>query len=301
MGENLSEGPSRELKRGNWYALSAYTAWGFFPAYWHLLKAFPAFEILSHRILWSFAFYWTLLGWRTKGRSSVSWLKLFKNREARNLILLASVFISTNWCLYIYAVTHGHILEASLGYFITPLLNVGMGRIILNERLTPLRWTAMALAAAGVMVLVVQAGQVPVIALSLAFTFATYGLIRKKIKADVFEASTAETAAVVIPALITALYLRFGAENPVPMGAADLFFLIGGGIVTGIPLVWFAQAARLLPLSRLGFFQYIAPSIQFVLGVWVYGEPFTQAKLYAFAFIWAALGVFTYESTRRQV
>lgn len=293
---------------GTLYALGAYTLWGIFPIYWKFLIAFSALELIAHRLIWAFFFY-LFLSWYYARASDDStshrvrltrWLQLFTDPQTRLRILAASVLLTSNWLLYIYAVNSGQVVEASLGYFITPLLNVLTGWLVLRESLTPMRWLSLALAASGVALLALQADHFPIFALSIAITFSAYGLIRKRLKVSVFDASTAETATLLIPAIIFVVYSRYfapGAHDATPF---EFTLLAMSGFVTGLPLIWFAQAAIRLPLSRLGFFQYIAPTIQFLLGVFAYGEPFSSTKLWSFALIWLALGVFSWETLRQK-
>lgn len=289
--------PSSQQKSGSLYALGAYTLWGFFPVYWKWLKALPAQEILGHRILWSFVFYWLWVCARRDG--TWSWFRLLKNSSTAIPVVLASVFLTSNWLLYIWAVNNGHVVESSLGYFITPLLNVFMGKVLFKETLSRLRWIAMGLAAIGVSILAVYTGHIPWIALGLAISFSIYGALRKRISVDVFQTSTAETSVMVLPALAVVIYSRWLTPGTAPLTPTEYTFLIGSGVITGLPLIWFAQAARRLPLSSLGFFQYIAPSIQFTLGLVVFKEPFSLVHLKAFLFIWTALALFTYETVRQ--
>ncbi|MEK7357767.1 MAG: EamA family transporter RarD, partial [Bdellovibrionota bacterium] len=267
----MSETKLPATTSGSLYALGAFLAWGLFPIYWKFLGAFPALELIAYRVVLSFLFYWFLA--RRNGSSLFGWLDLFRETRQGLAIVAATAMISTNWLLYVWAVNSDHVVDASLGYFITPLLNVLMGSLLLKERLNRARWIAIALATAGVLVLAVQGGTFPWIATSIALTFSIYGLIRKQLKSDVFETSTAETAVIFVPALLYAIYIR--GFDPTAHSAAVLeaTLILFGGVVTGIPLIWFAQAARRLPLSSLAFFQYIAPSLQFLLGVLVYGEP----------------------------
>ncbi|HVK62289.1 MAG TPA: EamA family transporter RarD [Bdellovibrionales bacterium] len=287
---------------GTLYALGAYTLWGFFPIYWKFLTAFSSLELIAHRLIWAFLFY-LFLSWhysKASGRQSLTrWIDIFRNRETGFAVMAASVLLTTNWLLYIYAVNSGQVVEASLGYFITPLFNVLTGWLVLRETLSRTRWISIALAAIGVSMLAFQADHFPWIALSLATTFSLYGLIRKRLKVSVFDASTAETATLVVPAAIFVIYSRFFAPGHHDATHFEFTLLALSGVVTGLPLIWFAQAAIRLPLSKLGFFQYIAPTIQFLLGVFIYNEPFSSTKLWSFAFIWLALAVFSWETLRR--
>jgi chloramphenicol-sensitive protein RarD len=288
---------STTQRSGSLNALGAYTLWGLFPVYWKLLHAFDAVELISHRVVWAFLFYWLMS--IKGGARPLAWLELFRLPRARWLVSVAGILLSLNWLVYIWAVNSGFVVEASLGYFITPLFNIMMGRLILKEHLSRTRWLSVALAAAGVLWLSLQGERFPWIALALASTFSTYGLIRKRLQSDILAASTGETAVILLPALVVILnerVLKSAAHAPTLL---ETTMIVMSGIVTGVPLLWFAKAARLLPLSTLGFFQYIAPTIQFVLGVFVYQESFPAAKLQAFLLIWAALVVFTWESLRR--
>ncbi len=284
-------------REGVLYAFGAYFLWGLFPVYWKWLRHVPALEILAHRVFWSFTFYWFFVAWTNRKKAFI-WFDVLKDRSLRYRVALASVLLTANWLLYIWAVNNGHILESSLGYFITPLLNVLMGSFILKEKLSRLKWISVGLAAIGVITMGIQSGQLPWISIALAVTFSVYGLIRKRINVNVFQTSTAETSLMVIPALVVILTMR-SSSSAIALSAVDYLLLILSGIVTGLPLIWFAHAAQRLPLSTLGFFQYIAPTLQFALGVLVYKEPFSAAKLFAFAFIWAALAVFSWETVNR--
>ncbi|MES2855151.1 MAG: EamA family transporter RarD [Bdellovibrionota bacterium] len=299
------------LSSGTMYALGAYTLWGFFPIYWKFLTAFSSLELIAHRLIWAFVFYLFLSAYQANkdlkltGKDSdwaasfTRWIQIYKNPKLGGPVLIASVLLTTNWLLYIYAVNSGQVVEASLGYFITPLFNVLTGWLVLRESLSRARWVSLALAATGVSMLAIQADHFPWIALSLATTFSLYGLIRKRLLVSVFDASTAETASLVVPAAIFVIYSRFFAVGSHDATTTEFTLLALSGVVTGLPLIWFAQAAIRLPLSRLGFFQYIAPTIQFLLGVFIYNEAFSTAKLWSFAFIWLALGVFSWETLRR--
>jgi chloramphenicol-sensitive protein RarD len=291
-----TETAAERQKKGTLYAIGCYFLWGFFPIYWKLLGAFAAFEILAHRITWSFVFYWGLLAWRRQ--SPHGWLKLYQNPKSAIALVAAGGFLTGNWFLYIWAVNNGHVLESSLGYFITPLVNVMLGFVFLGERLTRLSWVATALAAIGVLILAFQTQDVPWIALGLAFSFGLYGLIRKQLVADIFEASAAETFLVLIPAVAVMSFYRFGAGAPA--APVDWVLFVASGVVTGLPLIWFSYAAVRLPLSSLGFFQYIAPTLQFLSGVFIFHEPFSLVQLKAFAFIWLGLVVFSWESLRKR-
>lgn len=283
-------------KSGTLFALGAYSLWGLFPIYWKWLGHFSSLEILAERMVWSFLFYWMLTLWREK--HGLAWIKLFVHRSTRQPIILASLLIACNWVIFIWAVNNGYVLETSLGYFLTPLLNVLIGRVALKEQLSRARWVAIGFATLGVVVMTLQAERFPWISLVLGGTFAIYGLIRKRLEVSVFQVSTAETFVLFLPAVIAAFYFRSVATSTATLMDWTLF--IGSGIVTGLPLFWFANAARRLPLSTLGFFQYIAPTIQFLLAVFIYHEPFALPRFTAFVLIWSALGIFTWESVKKR-
>lgn len=301
MSDDLRSGGATsrtEGATGALYALGAFLAWGLFPIYWKWLGAFPAVELIAHRLVFAFIFYWLLT--IRNGATRFAWLDLFRDHKQGLAIIAATVLLTANWLLYVWAVNSGHVVDASLGYFITPLLNVLSGFLILKERLTRARWIAISLAAIGVLYLAIQGGTFPWIATSIALTFSTYGLIRKRLKANVFDTSTAETGVLVVPALLYVIYQRFFDAAAHQATMPEVGLLLVSGVITGLPLIWFAQAARRLPLSSLAFFQYIAPSIQFLLGVVAYHEPFDSTKLQAFLFIWTALAIFSWDSFRSQ-
>jgi chloramphenicol-sensitive protein RarD len=275
----------------------AFLLWGLFPLYWKLLAAVPALEVVAHRTAWGFvavAAWVTLRGRWADARSVAS-------RPATIARLAGSaVLIALNWLLYVWAVIHDHVVEASLGYFVNPLVNVLLGVLVLGERLSRAQRVAVALAAAGVAVLTVGHGRLPWIALALAVSFGLYGLARKTVGADAVVGLLWETGLLAPLALgwLASLDARgtgsFGAAHP---GASALLAL--GGAVTAVPLVLFALGARSLPLSTLGLLQYVSPSIQFLLAVLVFREPFTAAHAATFACIWAALGVLSWDLRRR--
>ena len=279
-------------RTGVLYALGAYTLWGFFPLYWHLLQGIPSTEILVHRVLWSFAFYFGLL----KFRKTQIDFKVILKPAILTKIGMAALFISANWLLYIHAVNTGHVIESSLGYFMNPLVNVFLGFLILKEKLSRLSWIAVFVAAIGVVVLTLRLGQFPWIAVLLAVTFGLYGLTRKKIQMDALTASCIETGLMLIPSLVMIFY--FIQTTPQVHAVSSWVLLALGGVITGVPLLWFAEAAQRLPLSSLGFFQYIAPTFQFLSGVLFFKEEFTRSHLWGFVFIWLALLIFVFEKLR---
>lgn len=287
---------------GVFYALAAYVSWGFFPLFWKLLYSVPPLEVLAHRIVWSFLFLAVLTFIAGHKKSLVSNIK---NKKSILIYSLSAVLISTNWYIYIVAVNSGHVLEGSLGYFINPLINVALGAVFLKEKLRKMQWASVALAAAGVLYLTFHSGKIPWFALSLACTFGTYGLVRKLAPAPSLVGSTIE-AGLVLPFAFLFLCSKtyFNLQSPAYTSPNILLLLIIGGAITALPLVWFSEAAKRMPLSILGFFQYIAPSLQFVSAVLIFNEPFLFEQKVTFTVIWAALTLFAadaYNTFCRQV
>ncbi len=288
-----------ELKRtqqGVLLAVLAYIMWGIAPIYFKALGDVPPFEILCHRVIWSFVFLAALL-YFTKGWPTVK--ATLSNKTKLLYLLVTSVTIGANWLVFIWAISIGHMLDASLGYYINPLFNVLLGMLFLNEKLRKLQWLAVVLATAGVVVQLVVFGSVPIIAMLLAFTFGMYGLLRKKVNLDAFTGLFIETL-VLLP--IAFLYLFAFADTATSHLGNNSWLLnvllISAGIVTTLPLLCFAGAAVRLRLATLGFIQYIGPSLMFILAVFVYGEAFSNDKIVTFACIWAALIVFTWDGIK---
>ena len=285
-------------RRGMWVAVGAYVLWGVMPLYWHLLKAVPSLQIVLHRIAWSALFVGAYLLWRD-GRG---WLRrTLAGPRLGWMLALSGVLIAFNWGLYIWAVNAGHVVETALGYFINPLLNVLIGVLFLRERLRPLQWLSVAVAAAGVLWLAVRYGQVPWIALALAASFGLYGVVRKLAHVDAVAGLGVESAYLFLPAIAVLAWTEahggggFGAGY----GAAASTLLVLGGIVTALPLVGFAYAVRRIPLATVGLLQYIAPTLQFLIGVLVFREPFDRERLVGFACIWLALAIFAADGLLR--
>ena len=286
--------------RGYLYALLAYATWGFLPIYWKQLQDLPVLETLAHRLVWS-AVVMLLLLTLLKDRS---WLHRLR-RSPHTLLLLgaASLLTFVNWLTYMWAVDTGYVARISLGYFINPLLSVLLARLFLGERLRGLQKAAVLVAATGVIYLTLSRGELPWIALSLASTFGIYGVIRKKIDLSGPQGFGSEMTLLLGPALLFLLVTgQQGGGAMTSGGWVRIVLLLGTGVVSAIPLVSFGAAARLVPLSTLGLMQYLAPSTQFLLGVFLYKEPFTTADLVGYAFIWAALFLYSLEgimNTRR--
>lgn len=281
------------MNKGIWYGVAAYALWGFFPIYWKLLHHVPALQLLGHRIGWSFLL---LLGVLFVTRQ---WDEFRATLNARTFLiyLIAALLIGVNWLTYVWAVNAGLIVETSLGYFINPLLSVLMGVIFLRERLRFAQWIPVTLAAIGVAYLTFAYGQLPWIALLLAFTFGFYGLVKKLAPLGSFYGLTLETGILFLPALA---YLGVVQANDTAVFLhADILsdlLMLGAGLVTTVPLLMFATAAKQIPLSTMGVLQYLAPTIQFLIGVFMYKEAFDQSRLIGFSLVWLALIIFWIEN-----
>jgi chloramphenicol-sensitive protein RarD len=272
--------------------VGAYLSWGLFPLYWRQLAGHDPLLILGHRILWSFAFVAVLLGatgaWRQVGPA-------LRDRRSLWTLLATTTLISGNWYLFIWAVNAGHITQASLGYYINPLINVLLGRLFLGERLSPLQRGAVVLAAAGVGLFTFGLGVFPWVSLVLAGSFGVYGLLRKVVSVGPLPGLAVETAFAIPFALLVLWVAPVGVGGHLGAGAVDASLLIGSGVVTAIPLIWFAAGARRLRYATLGILQYIAPTGQLALAVGVYGEPFTPLHGATFAAIWGAVALYLWD------
>ena len=280
--------------RGVLYAIMAFLIWGFCPLYFKLLTTIAAGEILSHRIIWSCLLLLVLL--LASRRFYRVQAVLRQPRQLLNLTLSA-LLVAGNWLLFIWSVNNNHLLEASLGYYINPLLNILLGMLFLGERLRRIQSLAVALAGVGVIIQVVLLGHLPWIALTLAASFSIYGLIRKQIAVDAQTGLFVETMLLLPLALIYLLTLANSSTSDLTLNASSLnLLLMAAGVVTTVPLLLFTAGARLIPLSTLGFIQYLGPSIMFLLALFYYDEPVQPAKLLTFGFIWSALLLFSWES-----
>ncbi len=280
--------------RGLLAALGAFTLWGLLPLYWKALSAAIPIEILCHRISWSTLVTILLL---VLMRRSGKLLKTLRERKVILTFLLTSLLLSTNWLIYIWAVNSDYIVESSLGYYINPLINVLLGVLFLKERLRTAQWTAILLAAVGVCYLTFVYGRFPWIAIVLALTFGTYGLLRKTAPLASLEGLCLETTILCFPALLVLFYL--GSHEQLTFvqqsGGKQLLFA-GTGIVTSLPLLLFGYAAQKLPLSTLGVIQYLAPTLQLCIGIFVYKEPFPQEQMIGFSLVWCGLAIYGLES-----
>ena len=288
---------SREQKLGGIFAASAYSLWGLAPLYFKQIDFIPATEILVHRVVWSFLLLMLVLLALKQGHKV---LTVLRQPATLGWLLLSALLLGGNWGLFIWAVNSNHMLDASLGYYINPLLNVLLGMLFLGERLRTLQWAAVALATSGVLLQVLTFGSVPWIALTLAGSFAIYGLMRKKLAVDAISGLFIESL------LLLPLALWYWANYADSSGANLLAnswqlnsYLVAAGLVTTVPLLCFIAGARRLQLSTMGFFQYIGPSCMFVFGVWLYHEPFAAERLLTFGLIWLALLLYTADAWRQ--
>ncbi|WP_110208887.1 EamA family transporter RarD [Nocardioides daejeonensis] len=291
-----------EERRGLALGVAAYAMWGLFPLYWPLLEPAGAVEILAHRVAWSMLTMAVLI---VATRRTTHLRRLFAVRRTRNLLAVASTVIAVNWGTYIWGVNHGHVVETSLGYFINPLVTVLMGVLILRETMRPLQWLAIATAASAVVLLTIDFGRPPWVALTLAFSFGTYGLAKKQANAGSVESLTFETMLLTPVAVGYIAYLTIiGEGHFATEGAGHALLLTGTGVITAVPLICFGAAAIRLPMVTLGLLQYLAPIIQFALGVWVLHEEMPAGRWIGFTLVWLALVIFTFEAAghrRRQL
>ncbi|MFE5716076.1 EamA family transporter RarD [Streptomyces sp. NPDC056501] len=285
-----------EGRAGLLYGIGAYGMWGLVPLFWPLLKPAGAVEILAHRMVWSLVF----VGLALLALRRWSWIpELARSPRKLALITVAAAVISVNWGLYIWSVNAGKVVEASLGYFINPLVTIALGVLVLKERLRPVQWAAVGVGFAAVLVLAIGYGQPPWISLTLAFSFAIYGLVKKKLNLGGLESLAAETAVLFLPALGYLIWLgtqgalAFGSE-----GAGHAALLASTGIVTAVPLVCFGAAAIRVPLSTLGLLQYLAPTFQFLLGVLYFHEAMPPERWAGFSLVWLALTLLTWDALR---
>ena len=279
------------------YAALAFVWWGLFPLYFRIVTTVPAAQILAHRVVWCLLFLAAVL----TSRHQWGWLRqVLRQPKVLAAFVASALLIGANWLAYIWAVNHGHVLEASLGYFITPLVNVLLGMTLLHERLRRAQWLALAIATCGVVWLTLQAGRPPWIALTLAISFGGYGLLRKIAVLGALEGLTLETLLLAPLALLVLglATLHGSASFPAPDALTNVW-MIALGPITAVPLLLFAAGARRLSMATLGIVQYLGPSIQFLLGVWVFDEPFSAARSAGFACIWLALVIYTFDGWRR--
>jgi chloramphenicol-sensitive protein RarD len=285
-----------ESRKGIWYAVAAWTVWGLSPVFWNLVPNIGATMLLLHRIIWSVVILAIVLfatgQWRSIRSSYRSW-------RSRLYTVAAALLVFANWAIFLWAVTNDHIVEASLGYFINPLVSVALGVVFLGERLRPLQWSAVAIAAAGVAAMAIRVGSVPWISLVLALSFGTYGLIKKNAETpSPFISLFGESTFLSIPALIALMFIVQPSGASFGDSPSVSLFLVSTGLITVVPLALFAAATKRIPLATVGVLQYIAPSLQFALGVFLYGEAMTQEKLVGFIVVWIALILYSFDTWR---
>ena len=285
-------------RRGLLAAATAFTIWGVFPAYWHLLKAVPSMQIMAHRVVWSAVL---VVGWLLWRQGWDWWRTIAARPRMLAALALSGAVIAFNWGLYIWAVNAGHVVETSLGYFINPLVTVALGVVVLRERLRRPQWIAVACAAAGVAWLTWSAGSPPWIALGLAGSFALYGLVRKLVPVDAVAGLGVESLFMFLPALAYVLWAEAGHGGGFIGGwsLGTQLLLVCSGVVSAVPLIGFAYGVRRIPLSVVGLLQYIAPTLQLLLGVWYFHEPFGAAQLLGFGAIWLGLAIYASEGLWR--
>ncbi len=280
---------------GYFYTLTAFFLWGFQPLYWKQLSYVSPLELLAHRILWSFL----LVGLLYLITRPDPIKNVFANKTTLMLLIGTAFLIAVNWFLYIFAVFNAHIVEASLGYYINPLMNILLGRVFLHERLKPIQRIALCLSIFGVLYFTLDYGRFPWIALTLATAFGFYGLLKKLTPLDSLSGLLFETAVLLPWALFYVATMELRGLGAIGLhGSQTTFLLMLGGLVTSLPLYLFGKGTRLIPLSTVGFFQYIAPSMMLILGVLFYGEPFTRAHIITFGCIWSALAIYTVSLVR---
>jgi len=283
-----------ETTKGALAAALGFLLWGIVPAYWKQMQSIPAFELITHRIVWSLALLLAVQAWR--GRLGLL-RGGFGSTRAVGLNLLSAVFLAANWTIYVWGVNTGHVIECSLGYFLTPLANVAMGRLLLKEQLRPLQWTAIGLAVAGVLLLLWRLGHAPWIALSLAATWSNYAILKKKSALGPMTGLTVET--ILLFPLAAGALLWWQHTGTGALGRVDArlhAYVLSAGIITAVPLLLFGYGAQRIRLVTLGLLQYLAPTVQFFIGLLLYREPFDSGQLQAYALIWIGLLLYTADS-----
>ncbi len=282
-----------EKQKGVWFGISAYVLWGIIPIYWKFIHNVSSLDILCYRVIWSFVFVLIYILVFGKGRTFYQEFQQFKQEPKKIfLLLLASILISINWFTFIYSVNNGRVTDASLGYYMNPLVNVLLGTVFLKERLSRTGMIACGMAVMGVLLLVIQTGVVPIASLIMAFTFGFYGLIKKGIQLSSFTSLAIETFFVLPVALI--YLLGFSTHAFMAFGTTTNLLLMGAGVVTAIPLLLFAESAKRIPYIVLGFIQYINPTLMLLFAVFLFHEPYSNGQFFAFSFIWLGIAIFLY-------
>ena len=279
-------------KTGLLFGVSAYVLWGAFPLYWPLLEPASALEIVSHRAVWTLIFCIIILA-ITKALKNT--LATMRRPKVAAKLFLTSVLISINWLVYIWATNNGHVVEASLGYYINPLIMIGFGVIVLKEKMRPLQWIAVCIASLGVLVLTIDYGRLPWVALALAFSWGSYGFVKKQLGLGALEGLAIETLIASLPYLLFLIYISDKGSGQFGHGLGITTLLISAGAVTAIPLLLFNGSTTRLPLTMIGLLQYITPTIQFAIGVWVRHEDMPPARWAGFLIIWVALSALAFD------
>jgi chloramphenicol-sensitive protein RarD len=282
-------------KLGLVYGLGAYVLWGLFPLYWPLLKPATSPEIVSHRAVWTMVFCFIILA-ITKSLKST--LATFKRPKVAAKLFTASILVSINWLIYIWATNNGHVVEASLGYYINPLIAIAFGIILLKERMRPLQWVSVSVATIGVLVLTIDYGRLPWVAFGVALSWGTYGLIKKQLNLGAVEGLAIETLIAFIPYCAYLVFLDSKGEGQFGQGVSITILLISAGAVTAIPLLMFNASTTRLPLTTIGLLQYITPTLTFIIGVWINHEVMSTARWVGFFIIWIALFALAYDLVR---
>ena len=286
----------RQVIAGTLFAFLAFLIWGLSPIYWKALHGVDAFEVILHRILWSFIFLMPLV---VIGRQYSEFKRTMTNAKMVAILLATSILVGANWLIYIWAVNNGRVLEASLGYYINPLVNIVLGMVFLRERLRRAQTVAVVLATAGVLFLTVRYGVFPWVSLALAFSFGIYGLIRKVVSVSALVGLTVETLLLTIPAAVWVFHLHRAHTGAfLQSGGHTDLLLVGTGILTATPLLLFNLGAKRITLATLGFIQYTAPTGMLLLGITIFGEPFTRTQAVTFGLIWTALAIYSWDSVR---
>ncbi|NDV22850.1 EamA family transporter RarD [Desulfovibrio sp. JC022] len=290
---------NKDTHDGLFYAAAAFIMWGLLPVYWKTLEEVPALELLCNRIVWSLFFVGILLSCKKR------WAEVKKalaDKKGKILLSISSCLIGTNWFIYIWAVNHGHVIDTSMGYYMTPLMNGLLGFIVMKEKLNRLQVIAILLAACGVIYSIIDYGHIPYIALTLAVSFAFYGLVRKVMKVESLPGLFVETAVLAPVSAAYLVWLAFSGEISIyKISLMDNILLVGAGAATSLPLIFFAHGARRLRLVTLGMMQYIAPTLALMLGVFVYNEPFNSARMVTFVFIWSGIAVYVADGINKNL
>jgi chloramphenicol-sensitive protein RarD len=290
----MTTGSHSVAVRGASAAGASFLLWGLWPLYWHELQSVSAFELIAHRIVWSLVLLLTIM---LVQRALPQLRAALVARDVLGSSLLSGVLLATNWTIYVWAVNNGHVIDSSLGYFLTPLCNVALGFMFLQERLRPAQWTAVGFAVAGVAVLLFRAGHLPWIALSLAGSWSLYGILKKSSSLGPIVGLSVETLLLAPVALALLLWRVRAGQSAFAQANVSLdALLLASGIITTVPLLLFAYGARRIRLATLGLLQYIAPSVQFLLGLWIFNEPLDAVRLHACVLIWAGLLIYTADS-----